>query len=41
MVPRSRRWKTVHLPGPAYRALCRPFSDFLTHKLDSAESAPF
>lgn len=28
MVPRSRRWGTVHLPGPAFRALCRPFSYF-------------
>jgi hypothetical protein len=29
MKPRSRRWGTVHLPAPAYRALCRPFSYFL------------
>jgi hypothetical protein len=29
MTPRSRRWGTVHLPAPAYRALCRPFSYFL------------
>lgn len=29
MKPRSRRWGTVHLPGPAFRALCRPFSFFL------------
>ena len=30
MTPRSRRWGTVHLPAAAFRALCRPFSYFLT-----------
>lgn len=29
MKPRSKRWGTVHLPAPAFRALCRPFSFFL------------
>lgn len=40
MVPRSRRWQTVHLPAPAFRALCRPFSHFLTTPPEPAE-APF
>jgi hypothetical protein len=29
MAPRSRRWGPGHLPAPAFRALCRPFSYFL------------
>ena len=29
MKPRSQRWGTVHLPTAAFRALVRPFSDFL------------
>jgi hypothetical protein len=33
MVTRSRRWGTVHLPAPAFRALCRPFSFFLNGTL--------
>jgi hypothetical protein len=39
MVPRSRRWGTVHLPAPAFRALCRPFSEFLTPPVP--DDAPF
>lgn len=34
MRPRSRRWGTVHLPTADFRAVVRPFSDFLEPKAD-------
>ncbi|MCU0704374.1 MAG: HYExAFE family protein [Fimbriiglobus sp.] len=32
MRPRSKNWKTVHLPADAFRRIVRPFSTFLNPK---------
>lgn len=39
MTPRSRRWRTVHLPAATFRRLVRPFSELLTLRPADIESA--
>lgn len=40
MRPRSRRWNTVHLGTADFRALVRPFSDFVKAETDFTTEAP-